>query len=255
LGKTPQPDAKAVEIARLKGLPRFEPGESSLFGLDIHFSDACTFLSGGRHILQQKGYEFESTTDRPRIIDCGANIGLSTLFFKRLYPNARITAFEADPEICALLKRNCAANGVNDVDIHAAAVWTEDGEIQFELEGGFSGKLAGADVSGGRIVTIPSVRLKPYLEERIDLLKVDIEGAEWAVLQDCQDLLGNVDKIFVEYHSSPDNPQRLGDLLTILQEHGFRYHLQGEFVRDRPFMETRLVAGFDNAVNVFGYRD
>ena len=52
-----------------------------------------------------------TATSTPRILDCGANVGLASLFFRRLYPQARITAFEADPALFAILEANLDANG------------------------------------------------------------------------------------------------------------------------------------------------
>jgi len=54
----------------------------------------------------------------PLIFDCGANIGLATLYFKNLYLGARIVAFEADPETAAVLRENVSANHLQDVSVH-----------------------------------------------------------------------------------------------------------------------------------------
>jgi hypothetical protein len=55
------------------------------------------------------------------------------------------------------------------------------------------------------------VRLKEYLDRagRVDLLKMDIEGAEADVLEDCRGSLGGVQHLFVEYHAYTGQPQRL----------------------------------------------
>ena len=67
--------------------------------------------------------KFCSTQPTPRILDCGANVGLASLYFKRLYPQARITAYEADPDIYQCLRNNLRRNGASDVEtIQAAGV-------------------------------------------------------------------------------------------------------------------------------------
>lgn len=253
--RSPEERVRTTEVGRLAKAPRYQRGASSLFGFSIEYSDACTFLDGGRKIFEREIYRFSSDSGRPRILDCGANIGLSTLYFKKLFPEAEIHAFEADPGIAEILRHNCANNGFADVTIVPAAVWIQEGEIPFAVEGGFSGKVVGDLLETGNTRLVRTVRLKPYLETSIDMLKIDIEGSEWPVLMDCKNLLHNVRNLFVEYHSSPGQPQELGGLLELLKEGGFRYHIQGEFERRRPFVDTNLVAGFDMAVNVFAYRD
>ena len=62
--------------------------------------------------------------------------------------------------------------------------------------------------------------------ERIDLLKVDIEGAETKVLLDCDDALQRIRYLYVEYHSFSDQDQELHTLLAVLAKNGFRYYVE-----------------------------
>ncbi|MBK9174775.1 MAG: FkbM family methyltransferase, partial [Flavobacteriales bacterium] len=75
--------------------------------------------------------------------------------------------------------------------------------------------------------SVPSVKLRDVLISNgtVDLLKVDIEGAETEVLLDCGDALGGVQRLYVEYHSFRNRPQRLHELLALLAAQGFRYYL------------------------------
>src|SRR5690348_10496292 len=59
-----------------------------------------------RELFLEACYFFQPETDSPIIFDCGSNIGMSLLFFKKLYPNARISAFEPDPYTFVILERN-----------------------------------------------------------------------------------------------------------------------------------------------------
>ena len=77
----------------------------------------------------------------PRILDCGANVGLASLYFKKRYPEARVTAFEADPAIADVLRGNLLRNGCPDVEVVEAAVWTEEGTVEFCREGADSGTI------------------------------------------------------------------------------------------------------------------
>jgi predicted O-methyltransferase YrrM len=56
--------------------------------------------------LKAKIYRFNSLITKPLILDCGANVGVSVLYFKRLYPDAEIIAFEPDEDVFAILKQN-----------------------------------------------------------------------------------------------------------------------------------------------------
>jgi FkbM family methyltransferase len=97
------------------------------------------FSTPYEEIFRRRVYDFATSTATPRIIDAGANIGISILFFKRLLPNSKIIAFEPDPEIYALLVRNIEAHGYGDVDLKEATVWINDDELTFYCEGSLSG--------------------------------------------------------------------------------------------------------------------
>ena len=82
-----------------------------------------------RHLREARARLRRRSTPSPRILDCGANVGLASLFFKRRYPAARITAFEADPALFAILDANLRANGAADVEARHAALWTSTGTV------------------------------------------------------------------------------------------------------------------------------
>ena len=104
------------------------------------------------------------------------------------------------------------------------------------------------------ILHVPSIRLRDLLEQPIDFLKLDIEGAEFDVLQDCQDRLQNIETLFVEYHSHINEPQQLQNVLTLLHEAGFRYQLHEVFTSPNPFLERQTLLGMDLQLNIFAYR-
>ena len=68
------------------------------------------------------------------------------------------------------------------------------------------------------------------MNKHVDFLKLDIEGAETTVIKDCADYLGNVDNIFVEYHSFLSEKQTLDELLNILKKTNFRVQIQTQFL-------------------------
>ena len=115
------------EIRRLRSLPRYQPTHTRLLGRSLRLVDTHTFLGSYHDILGRQVYRFASNRERPAVLDCGANIGLATLYWKQLYPAARVIAFEPDPEIFTALAWNCSEWQVADVQLVNSAVWTRSG--------------------------------------------------------------------------------------------------------------------------------
>lgn len=204
--------------------PRLTAGEIELGPYSVRYSDLLTLCPQWHDIFVLGSLTFETRSQAPRILDCGANIGLASLFYKRRYPAARITAFEADPAIAALLTHNVRANGAADVEVVAAAAWTEAGEISFQADGADAGAVVSGGWREGRATRVPAVRLANWLaRERIDLLKLDIEGAEAAVLADCAGVLENVNAMLLEVHEFDPDRRRGPELLQLLVRSGFLY--------------------------------
>jgi FkbM family methyltransferase len=132
------------------------------------------------------------------IVDCGANIGLTSLYFASAYPCARIYSVEADPENFAVLTSNTAGES-RIVPIHGCIVSRPQDTVLFYNQGPAWGRKLG-DSDG---VHVPAVTLDALLAAhgigRVDLLKMDIEGAEREVLAEGQ-YLGSVQHAVVELH-------------------------------------------------------
>lgn len=240
------------EQSRLEKLPRRTPDSTKLFGRTISIVDADSYLDMLQEIFIRKNYLFKSETDTPFILDCGANIGLSVIFFKLLYPDARIIAFEPDPTVFKALKENVTSFEFKNVELHNKAVWSEETELEFHAEGSWGGSVF-AQGAEGHVLKVKSARLKDYLSHGVDFLKIDIEGAESDVLKDCAECLGKVNNLFFEYHSFVTQRQALHELLAILQEAGFRYHIKEASARDTPFIERRT-EGMDLQLDIFAFR-
>ena len=88
-----------------------------------------------------------------------------------------------------------------------------------------------------------------------DFLKIDIEGAETVVIEDCADLLINVNNLFVEYHSFDGKEQKLDILLSILKKSGFRYYIYNfGNLSHHPFEEKKTYLGMDMQLNIYACR-
>lgn len=205
--------------------PRFTPGIIRMAEYTLRYSDLLSFCPQWQDIFVNNALAYETANPAPRILDCGANIGLASLYYKRRYPAARITAFEADPAIAAMLADNLRANAAGDVEVESAAVWTSDGEVTFQSEGADSGTVASlAGEMSGRPVEVRAVRLARWLEaEPIDLLKLDIEGGEAAVLEDCRAHLANVRALLLEIHEFDPSRRQSPGLRRLLEAAGFEY--------------------------------
>jgi FkbM family methyltransferase len=247
-------DARSVqhEIWRLRKLPRYQAGVTGLLGRPLRYVDAASLLSAHYEIFGRQLYRFEASHSAPLIIDVGSNIGLSVIYFKRLYPAARVKAIEADPAIFRTLSENVETFELADVELIEAAATVADGPVEFHREGGDAGRLE--PLMGAASNVVRGLRLRDLLAEETALLKLDIEGAEVDVLLDCSDRLRLIDHLFVEYHSFEERPQRLAELLAVLEENDFRIHVESVDQIASPFVHRELRSGFDLQLNIFATR-
>jgi len=205
------------------------PGHVSLFGWDLEYADAYNAAEMFQLQVLDGYNDFACTNQQPYILDCGANIGLSVLRYKYLYPFAEIVAFEPDPVLCRMLRRNIIKNDVNNVEVIQAAVWCEQTMLEFAQEATDGGSLMldkrvrdWAETNKLPMITVPAVRLADYLNRQVDLLKIDIEGAELPVLEDCASKLSCVENLIVEVHFRTDEADYLAAILSILHQAGFK---------------------------------
>ena len=97
-------------------------------------------------------------------------------------------------------------------------------------------------------------RLRDLLDREVDMLKLDIEGAETEVLRDCAAELHCVKNLFVEYHSYLNQPQTIDEILGILKASGFRVYLESDQQLRQPFLWRPIKLGMDLRLNIFAYR-
>jgi len=193
--------------------------------------DALSFLY--KEIFLGLEYYFESKNKRPFIIDCGSNIGMSILFFKTVYPDASILGFEPAPDSFGLLKRNVEANQLTNVTVYPLALGYTEGTVKFFLEeepGGFVASTDARRVSK-REETVEMMRLSRFVDREVDFLKLDVEGAEGAVLDDLVQTgcIRRISQMVVEYHHHLDGcDDRFSDFLLQLERNGFGYLIRSD---------------------------
>lgn len=237
-------------------IERYKEGSTLFHGKKINYIDFASYQSTLNELFIHKIYSFKCDNETPIIIDCGANIGLSILFFKEIFPKAKIVGFEADPKVFSCLKKNIVGFNFNDVEIINKALWDSKTTLSFYSEGADGGRLEENSSLDKNIIEVQTVCLSEYLYKKIDLLKIDIEGAEYQVLLESKELLNNVENLFVEYHSFEDKPQFLNEILDILTNAGFRYYISSIGVKSiHPFVKRNQYLGMDNQLNIFAYRN
>jgi FkbM family methyltransferase len=241
------------ETQRLLSMPPDQRTTTDLLGPPLEILDGNRFMEKKRLVFDQDLYRFPAKDDSPRILDCGAGIGLSIRYFKQLYPNCRITAFEPAPDTFELLRRNCDFSAFRDVELLQKAVWNRETRLPFARQGMRAGRLATSPVAG-QTLEVQTHRLRDSLTGLIDLLLLNIQGAEVEVLRDCSDRLDCVEHIIVEYHSGIGDPQRVDVLIQILAEAGFRMRFRADSHDSAPLHARYIGNGLDTKLQVFGYR-
>jgi FkbM family methyltransferase len=174
------------------------------FRLRVPSSDVPTY----RQIFINKDYDFLVQHEPEVIIDAGANIGLASIYFANKYPNAKIIAIEPEKSNFAILMRNVAP--YSNVTPLQAALWNKSEQIQvtdpghgkwaFRTEectsGSAKSNLALHMVAG---MTVNDIMGKFHIHD-VDILKIDIEGAEKEVFSDTSTWIDKVDSIIIELH-------------------------------------------------------
>ena len=167
------------------------------------------------------------------IIDAGANVGCATVFFRENYPESKIISIEPDNGNFEMLNRNIRINNYNDIWVLRNAFWKNNEELNFgigirgsrekELSYGIS-ESGSQKVSG---VTFPDC-LKMLSADTIDLLKIDIEGAEKALIDDLEGfhyMLDHTRILAIELHEEVVN---LLDFFELVRNKGFDFIQYGE---------------------------
>src|SRR5882672_5426478 len=216
--------------------------EENVFDARMRVLDFRAFVDVFSEIFVRRDYFFKSDSRTPLILDCGSNIGMSVLFFKQLYPGSRVIAFEPDRETFDVLQANVRKNQWQDVELHNKAIFPTDGTINFYSDPSHPGSLAMSTARErfpGRAVTcqtVETVRLSSFIQGPVDLVKMDIEGAEALVMKELAEAgkLKEIKEIFVEYHHHM-NPleDHLSQMLQLFEENGFGYQIHSPF--KRPF--------------------
>lgn len=162
-------------------------------------SDVTTY----RSVVLAEEYAADLPFTPRTIVDLGANIGLAAVWFAKRYPGARIVAVEPDRGNFALLEANTVA--LPQVQPACAAIWAEDRVVHMVDPGlGPWGLRVAEPTEAGPGVDVEAISMPTLMErfelERIDLLKIDVEGAERRLFDGDVAWLERVGAIAIELH-------------------------------------------------------
>ena len=231
------PDHRIAVVSYGKSKFTFEHrrgSPSDRMAIEQCFGDAQYDLPGGEHgkELDRIYREIVSGGRKPLIIDCGANIGASVVWFSCRYPEAHIVAVEPAPDNCELLRKN--TDGC-DVDVRQAGIAATDGTaFLFDAYGGVDFKAAqmGYQVKmEGSGKPVPTFSIATLLASKPEslyapfLLKIDIEGGEKSLFSGDVAAIDRFPLIILEPHDWREPGQ-------LISREFFRFHVEArrEFV-------------------------
>lgn len=155
------------------------------------------------------------------VLDVGSSFGQMAVLFSRMVgPRGTVHAFEADPFVCELLRRNVAENGSQNIVVHDAAVWHTTGlklrypEPDFVRFGSFGSYGIDTQASAGREVTSLAID-SLALMRNVSFMKVDVQGSDlYAMMGARSTIKANRMPILFEYEE-----QMQGDFGTTLEDY------------------------------------
>ena len=188
-----------------------------------------------REVWSRNDYYVELDNPRPVIVDAGACIGDTTLYYKQLYPVATVIAVEPYPPNFELLSKNVTENEITGVELVQAALAAKAGEVTLHAdtsgydwfttvsmhESGWDGREKTQPI---KVKGVTLLDLVPT--GRIDLVKMDIEGMEWKVLPSWSAEFQRISNIVIELH--PMKGESVGKLWRLLEQAGYRLEMRIE---------------------------
>lgn len=174
-------------------------------------------------------YYVDCKVTNPKIIDCGANVGMAVIYFKAMYPSCEIIAFEPNPFAFEILNKNIKENNINGVTAYNKALSSVNGTLDLHF-GNITmvGSLYPDKVETNK-VTVDSVKLSEFITgKKFDIVKIDVEGAENDIIKDLYEsnCIANSDRYVIEYHHlAHGQPPRLSQFLEPFEKTGFSYNI------------------------------
>lgn len=221
--------------------------EVSYNGKQFYFNtpDEVTLKRCFDEVFVHQEYAVEFINSNPIVFDCGAHIGLSSIYFAKKYPRAHITAFEPNPSAIVFFRQNLAEYSIeNLIAFHQVALGKSKNIVSF-----YPGKSPGSMLASshfqydGPKVPVATVKLSEFVEKHtiVDFIKIDVEGSEWGVMEEL-DLSGQMHRIeqfIIEYHQPHKSVDRISEFIEILTKNGYHHNIR--LTKSVPMFRCHLI--------------
>jgi FkbM family methyltransferase len=175
----------------------------NILGFRVSFFSYPELLDLFEEIFVFEVYKLANSRRAPYIIDCGSNIGMSVLYFKLIFPQSRITAFEPHGATFNLLEANVKANNLANVSFFNFALSDVD-DVGILYTKDSEGALTMSLISKGESVQEKIIikKLSDHVHEKVDLIKIDVEGSEDKIITNLVQTgkIDLVEKMIIEFH-------------------------------------------------------
>lgn len=158
-----------------------------------------------QQVFNAEDYAFEHPTAPQRILDLGANVGYSAVYYHRRFPQAQIVAVEPSPANAAAARANIALAGADrSVTVVESAIWPTASHLVITNPDANAWAFRVAEVEPGTPSSFPASTVPGLMRgfgwDRINLVKVDIEAAERFLFARDTEWLARVDELVIELH-------------------------------------------------------
>lgn len=226
-------------------------GDDAHFNVRVNTSDILVIWE----IWKAKVYDDARFPIEPDdvIVDIGAHIGGFAVRAAKLAHRGKVFAYEASSKNFAVLSENRQLNHTNNLHIHNVAVTDRRGEMKFFMPGdnGALGSLMQEKDSPMEIVQATTLAdiLSENCIEQIDYLKLDAEGAEFAILLNASDFtLSRVKRIVMEFHEFNGGGHHHLDLVNLLKSHGFHVAVEAGIFPQKFLFGTGIIKAWRDQV-------
>lgn len=205
---------------------------------DVWYENSDEFYELKKEIFSENCYyvdppevEARLETENPVIVDAGAHIGMTVVYFKMLFPKSHIIAFEPIPDNFELLKKNVEENQLENVEVYQAVVAPKSGILRIQEPVGEGAWKSGAGIipkgwkgiQTNQEIKVEAVGIQEILQDKIDIFKMDIEGMEYEIIRNAGPLIRNVKNYLIEVHPRKDH--RIEEIQKTFLQNGFKIEL------------------------------
>ncbi len=199
--------------------------KTNLKNFQIYYKNKKEFHVLKNEIFREEIYEIEIKNENPVIVDIGAHIGLSTIYFKQKFPKSKIISLEPHPENYEILEKNIFENNLKNTYIIKKAICLKNckktmyyDETNLSTTSFKKGAWDGKE-KNQKEIEVECITLNELINEKVDILKLDIEGMEYEILLNSRSALKLVSNLIFEYHFVKKN--NLEKLFKFLKTIGF----------------------------------